>query len=186
MSWHQLAHSLAASAKEQTTAASGADNVAAEDALQSTMETLLTELGAALVPITDAAPADAAAAAAGDCCGPAQASSLGDAVCCREMISPTLFGDDHVAAIHSLRYAVEGLPLFVIAQRAWTRVKVSHASPFNPPMCVITSAILSISLLPKTVAPVQFWFRASACCSGAAARPVSQGQLPLLHVRPFV
>ena len=141
VSWHQLAHCLAASAKEAATSAVAAESDAAEDALQNTMEMLLTELGAALVPITDSAPADAAAAA-GECCGPSQVpgASASDPVCCREMLSPTLFGDDHVAAIHSLRYAVEGLPLFAIAQRAWSRVRVSHASPFNPPMCVTNAS----------------------------------------------
>ena len=144
VSWHQLAHSLAASAEETATSAPGTDSAAAEDVLQSTMEMLLKELGAALVPITDSAPTDAAATA-GDCCGPSQGSSSGDPVCCREMLSPTLFGDDHVAAIHSLRYAVEGLPLFAIAQRAWARARVSHASPFNPPMCVCPGVLVFTS-----------------------------------------
>lgn len=158
VSWHQLAHSLAASAEETATSAPGTDSAAAEDVLQSTMEMLLKELGAALVPITDSAPTDAAATA-GDCCGPSQGSSSGDPVCCREMLSPTLFGDDHVAAIHSLRYAVEGLPLFAIAQRAWARARVSHASPFNPPIFGFgpahVAAVLLLALSPKKIAHSQ-------------------------------
>jgi hypothetical protein len=119
----------------------GAEASTAEDALQSTMEMLLTELGAALVPITESAPSDASAAAA-QCCSPSASRSTlaGDPSCCQEMAAPSLFGDDHVAAIHSLRYAVEGLPLFAIGQRAWARVRVAHASPFNPPMCDRTHA----------------------------------------------
>ncbi len=136
VSWHQLAHCLAASAKESAASTLGTEASAAEDALQSTMEMLLTELGAALVPITESAPSDASAAAT-QCCNPSATTSVsaGDPSCCQEMSSPSLFGDDHVAAIHSLRYAVEGLPLFAIGQRAWARVRVAHASPFNPPMC---------------------------------------------------
>ena len=61
------------------------------------------------------------------------------------MSSPTLFGDDHVAAIHSLRYAVEALPLFAIGQRAWGRVRVAHASPFDPPMYKTLPAALLLS-----------------------------------------
>jgi hypothetical protein len=142
VSWHQLAHCLAASAKESAASALGAESSAAEDALQSTMEMLLTELGAALVPITESAPPDVSAAAA-QCCSPSatrSAAPAGDPSCCQEMAAPSLFGDDHVAAIHSLRYAVEGLPLFAIGQRAWARVRVAHASPFNPPMCGLAHA----------------------------------------------
>ena len=146
MSWHQLAHSLAANAKESDASASATCAVAAEDALQSTMEMLLVELGAALVPIADSAPVDASAAAA-SCCSPSSATNVqsGDPACCREMSSPTLFGDDHVAAIHSLRYAVEALPLFAIGQRAWGRVRVAHASPFDPPMYKTLPAALLLS-----------------------------------------
>jgi hypothetical protein len=102
------------------------------------MEMLLTELGAALVPITESAPSLSPASIAMGCCDatPKSDDSSGDPNCCREMLSPTLFGDDHVAAIHSLRYAVEGLPLYATGQRAWARVRESHASPFNPPMYV--------------------------------------------------
>ena len=137
VSWHQLAHCLAASAKQSAASTEGNQTVAAEDALQSTMEMLLTELGATLVPITETAPPDSSAAAS--CCGPSPTTRItgaasGDFDCCQEMASPSLFGDDHVAAIHSLRYAVEGLPLFAIGQRAWAAVSQSQASPFNPPM----------------------------------------------------
>jgi hypothetical protein len=136
VSWHQLAHCLAASAKDSAAFTEGTEAVAAEDALQSTMEMLLIELGAALVPITEPAAAGPSAASS-QCCGPSTTTSTSssDPVCCQEMASPSLFGDDHVAAIHSLRYAVECLPLFAVGQRAWASVAPSHASPFHPPMC---------------------------------------------------
>lgn len=138
VSWHQLAHCLAASAKDSAAFTEGTEAVAAEDALQSTMEMLLIELGAALVPITEPAAAGPSSASS-QCCGPSTtaSSSSSDPVCCQEMASPSLFGDDHVAAIHSLRYAVECLPLFAVGQRAWASVAPSHASPFHPPMCAL-------------------------------------------------
>ena len=150
VSWHQLAHSLAANAKESAVSASAIDTVAAEDALQTTMEMLLAELGAALVPIAESSPLIASSAAVASCCSPSSASNSqlqsGDPACCREMSSPTLFGDDHVAAIHSLRYAVEALPLFAIGQRAWDRVRVAHASPFDPPMYALSPLPLLFTL----------------------------------------
>lgn len=177
VSWHQLAHCLAASAKESAASALGAEASAAEDALQSTMEMLLTELGAALVPITEPAPPDASAAAA-QCCSPSdtRSASAGDPSCCQEMAAPSLFGDDHVAAIHSLRYAVEGLPLFAIGQRAWARVRVAHASPFNPPMCDRTHA----SDVTHNV-----YFADAACCSFGFG-PAHVASVLLLALSPQV
>ena len=181
VSWHQLAHCLAASAKQSAASAEGAPADGADDALQSTMEMLLTELGAALVPITETAPAVSPAPTS--CCtpSPSTSTSAGDPACCMEMASPTLFGDDHVAAIHSLRYAVEGLPLYAIGQRAWARVGESQASPFHPPMCALqphTRCFFPL-LLDVLTLIVQLWLwpRARRCC--ASARPCPAGLLLL-------